>query len=53
MKKMILLLSLAAWPAWTLFAQSALAGQITNEKGEPLAGAHVYETHTRKGPNPM
>ncbi|MBK6903415.1 MAG: TonB-dependent receptor [Saprospirales bacterium] len=49
MKKMILFLSLAAWPAWTLFAQSALSGQITNEKGEPLAGAHVYETHTRKG----
>lgn len=49
MKKMLLLLSLAAGPAPILFAQSSVSGQVTNEKGEPLAGAHVYEIHTRKG----
>ncbi|RMG80756.1 MAG: TonB-dependent receptor [Bacteroidetes bacterium] len=46
--KQVWILALALLPGW-LAAQAVIAGQVTDESGEPLAGASVLILETKKG----
>lgn len=49
MNKLFLLVVLAFGPACIIFAQGVMTGQVANEKGEPLTGAHVFVEEVQKG----
>ncbi|MFZ2899692.1 MAG: TonB-dependent receptor [Saprospiraceae bacterium] len=49
MKKMIAMLALALGPFWALTGQGMLMGQVTNDRGDGLSGAHVLVEEAGKG----